>query len=375
MRVAMNEPGSPTRSILVIRLGAVGDVVRTLPAVSCLRRSFPSARIAWAVEEPSSGILEGHPDIDEILVLRRKVLVAALNLRGISGAITHLRAYTAALRERRFDWAVDFHGTIKSALLARWSGAPRRFGFGRDHAREHAHILYTDTAPIPRERMSRVTRALRLVAHLGAEISSPRIRLPVREEASASARRFLDAEAPARPRTVICPGTSETQAYKRYPARLFARLADEVAAGTGGSVIIAWGPGEKETAEEVRRSMSRPSILAPPTRLSELAELTRQCDLFVGSDTGPLHIAAAVGVRIVGLYGPTSRTLNAPYTDQPHLMFVGDVDCRPCRNRGCTNRSCLHLIDPVMVARRAVDLLGTSMAGTPGLRGGSGSVP
>ena len=347
-------------SILVVRLGAVGDVIRTLPAVSCLRQSFRAARIGWAVEEPSREILEGHPDIDDVFVLSRRTLKAGLTPAGAGAAATHVRGYLRALRERGFDVAVDFQGTLKSAFIARRSGARRVFGFGQGHAREYAHLLYTDPVALPRGRdgrMSRVARSLRLVAAIGADVSEPRATLPVREEAAAGARRFLDEAAPRRPRVLIFPGTSDAQAFKRYPAPLFARLADGIATETGGSIIIGWGPGEETIAADLLAAMKRPGVLAPPTRLLDLAEILRQCDLFVGSDTGPMHLAAAAGVPIIALYGPTDPEVNAPYTEAAHLSFVGDVTCRPCRNRGCLNRSCLRLIDPEMVARRAAELL------------------
>jgi ADP-heptose:LPS heptosyltransferase len=280
-------------------------------------------------------------------------------LRDPAGALEHLRSYVASLRERRFDWAVDLHGTLKSALLARASRARRVLGFGPGHTREHAHLLYTDPVPLPPRKMSRVERALAVAEALGADRASPRRTLPVRERAAASVRPFLEEDASKRPRVLVYPGTSEAQAYKRYPADLLARAADRIAGETGGSVIVGWGPGEEEIAGDLLRSMSRRALLAPPTRLDELAELLRGCDLFVGSDTGPLHLAAAVGTPLVALYGPTDATVNAPYTDGPQASITGDVACRPCRNRGCLNRSCLRTIDPEEVARRATEILGS----------------
>src|SRR5262249_4260285 len=162
----------------------------------------------------------------------------------------------------------------------------------------------------------------------------PRRSIPVREEAAAFASSFLEARAPARPRVLISPGTSEAQAYKRYPADLFARIADGIASATSASIILAWGPRAKPIAQEVGRKMSRPHVLAPPTRLTELAEILRGCDLFVGSDTGPLHLAAAVGVKTIAIYGPTDPRVNAAW-GADGLSFVGDVACRPCRRRGC----------------------------------------
>jgi len=344
---------APPDALLVIRLGAIGDVIRTLPAVSCLKRSFSGTRISWAVEEPSREILEGHPDVDEVLVLKRKLF------RGfaIGAALRHLREFRAGLRDRRFGWVVDLHGTLKSALIARAAGAERIFGFGPGHAREKAHFLYTDPIPLPRRRMSRVDRALAVASALGADTGSPRRILPIHPGAARAMAAFLDSEAPARPLVFVYPGTSASQAFKRYPAARLAEICAELSASTGGTILVGWGPGEREIAEEVvARSRGR-CVLAPPTRLRELGELIRASDLFIGSDTGPLHLAAATGVPVVALYGPTDPEINAPYTDRPHAAFKADVSCSPCRNKGCRNRACLELIDTSAVARRAAELL------------------
>jgi lipopolysaccharide heptosyltransferase I len=355
-------------AILIVRLGAVGDVIRTLPAVSALRKTWPDARISWAVEEPSAPLLEGDPDIDEVLILRRKILGGIARLRGVAPALAHLRGFRATLRARRFDWAIDFQGTIKSALLARASGAARTIGLGSGHAREHSSLLYSDPVRLPGGRagkMSRTARALALVESLGADVSSPRRTLPVREPAAATARTILERGASRRPWILLFPGTSSAQAFKRYPADLFAHVGDLVAAGSSGTVILGWGPGEESIVEEVRRRMSRAPIVLPRTSLPELAEILRACDLFIGSDTGPLHLAAAVGTRTVAIYGPTDATINAAESRSPGVAIAGDVVCRPCRWRGCLNRSCLRLIDPAVVAERALDLLNHDSAATP----------
>ena len=167
------------------------------------------------MEEPSRVLLEGHPDLDEVLVLRRRLLSAALRLRDPAAAWNHLRSYAASLRERRFDWAVDLHGTLKSALIATISRARRTFGFGPGHSREWAHLLYSDAVALPRGRISRVERALAVAEALGADRSSPRRTLPVRQSAAGAIRGFLADQAPGRPRVFIHPGTSEAQASLR----------------------------------------------------------------------------------------------------------------------------------------------------------------
>ncbi|MBI3447330.1 MAG: glycosyltransferase family 9 protein [Acidobacteria bacterium] len=353
------EPLASPRSILVIRLGAVGDVIRTLPAVSCLRRTWPGARLLWAVEEPSAPLLEGHPDIDATLVLRRVLLKSPLRPGNAGRLVEHLRGFRTAMREAALDATIDFQGTLKSAFIARLSGAARTFGLGAGHARERSHLLYTDRIDLPRGRegkLSRVTRALAMARAIGADTSAPRKILPPREGPAGVARRFLDAEAPERPRVVISPGTSEAQAYKRYPAALFARVSDALVE-SGVTVVFVWGPGEETIVGQIVRLAKRRSVVAPRTRLVELAEIMRSCDLFIGSDTGPLHLAAAVGLRTLALYGPTDPVVNAAYTDRPGLSMVGDVACSPCRRRGCQNRSCLRLIDPDLVAESARRIL------------------
>lgn len=350
-------PASPPGSLLVIRLGAVGDVIRTLPAVSCLRQSFPKARIGWAVEDPSREILVGHPDVDQVHVLPRRLLRKGALPARLLRAPAIFRTYGSEIRGLSFEWVVDLHGTFKSGLIARMSGAPRRFGFGPGHAREHASLFYTDHFPLPRRRMSRVSRALAAVEALGANIASPRRRLPERPEAARWAASFLAGNAPERPRVLISPGTSEAQAFKRYPAALFARLADMLMDRTGGSVILAWGPGEESIVGDVRSSMRQEAVPTPPTTLLELAEIARRCDLFIGSDTGPTHLAAAAGLPVIALFGPTDITTNAPFGDRPSLCLEGDTICRPCRNRGCLSRACLWRIDPGHVAEEASRLL------------------
>src|SRR5262245_14087948 len=134
----------------MIRLSAVGDVVRTLPALTCLRRAFPSAHIAWAVEEPSREILEDQPDLDETLVFpRRKLSRVVLHPSEAGAAKAALSEFMGSLKDAKFDLAIDFQATMKSAMMARLSGAPRRVGFARGHGREMSHLLYTEPVSLP----------------------------------------------------------------------------------------------------------------------------------------------------------------------------------------------------------------------------------
>src|SRR5262245_46622552 len=157
--------------ILLIRLSAIGDVVRTLPALTCLRRAYPEARIDWAVEEPSRAMVLDQPHLDQALVFPRARLARVLlHPDEIPQARAALSRFLSDLKEARYDLVIDFQGTLKSALLARATRAPRIVGLGPGHAREMSHIFYTDKVALPRRAMSRVDRALALVSHLGVDI-------------------------------------------------------------------------------------------------------------------------------------------------------------------------------------------------------------
>ena len=356
--------------ILLIRLSAIGDVVRTLPAFTCLRRGLPDARIEWAVEEASTGVLRDQPGLDRVLVFPRRQLARTLFAPDeLPAAGRALAAFLHDLRESRYDLVIDFQGTFKTGLLSRLTQAPRRVGLGRGHAREMSNIFYTETARLPRKRMNRVDRSLALVAHLGVSIDDPVSDIPERADDAAYVESFLaglSARAAAGPPAVIFPGTSRAQAYKRYPAAHFARAADRIAERSGAPVVVAWGPGEEELAEDVISSMRTPASLAPALTLGQLTSLIRRCRVFVSSDTGPMHIAWTVGAPVVAVLGPTDPVLNHPGGTLGEVAYK-KIWCSPCRNRGCSSRSCLEELPPETVAEAALTVIRRAETARPHL--------
>ena len=346
--------------ILLIRLSAIGDVVRTLPAFTCLRRGMPDARIEWAVEEASTEVLRGQPGLDRIVVFPRRQLARTLFAPDeLPAAGKALAGFVRELRAARYDLVIDFQGTFKTGLLSRLTQAPRRVGLGRGHAREMSNIFYTETASLPRRRMNRVDRALALVAHLGVSVENATSDLPERPDDAAYVEAFLaglSGRAAAGPPAVIFPGTSRAQAYKRYPATHFARAADRIAQQSGAPIVVAWGPGEEELAGDVISSMHSPASLAPALTLGQLTALIRRCRVFVSSDTGPMHIAWTVGAPVVAVLGPTDPVLNAPGGTLGEVAYR-KVWCSPCRNRGCSSRTCLEDLPPEMVADKAITVI------------------
>ena len=352
--------------ILMIRLTAIGDVVRTLPALSCLRRAYPKAHIAWVVEESSRDILLEQPDLDEtILFPRGRLSRVLLHPEELGAARAALGAFGRTLKDARFDLVIDFQGTLKSGLMTRLTGAPRRVGLGRGSAREMAHIFYNETVDLPSGAISRVDRALALVAHLGVPTDGASSAIPERADDAAYVETFLAGLTgatregrPAHP-AVIFPGTSRTQAYKRYPPSHFARAADLLAERTGSPIVVAWGPGEEEMASDVVASMRTPATIAPPMTLGQLTALIRRSRVFLAGDTGPMHIAWTVGTPVVAIYGPTDPVVNRPGGRHSAVAYQ-KVFCSPCRNRGCIARTCLENLPPERVADCAGSVIETA---------------
>jgi len=345
-----------------VRLGAVGDVVRTLPAVSSLRAGYPGAQIAWLVEPRAASAVQGQPWIDEVIVFPRPALVASLRGFVWGAAWREFMAFARRLRSRRFELVVDFHSLARSALLARLSGAPRRVGYARPFGRELSYWLATDRARLAPSRISRFERNAALVRYLGVEAApSP---TPMCVDPAARAR--VEAELAAGPRPIaIHPGTSDATPHKRWSVEGFAQLARVLAKERGIPSVVTWGPArdDRRAAEAVVAAARGAARLAPPTpELGDLAALLAACRLYVGGDTGPMHAASLVGTPVVQLLGPTDPIENAPWPETP---------CRTVRARS-EARAAGMAIEPEAVLAAARKLLDAGQADEPGRAAGGG---
>ena len=350
------------QKILVIRLSAIGDVIRTLPAVKALKEHNRSSHIAWVVEEPSRTLLESQPEIDEVIVVPRKRWTEGITspLR-IGRTLADVVRFVRALRKRRFDTTFDFHGLLKSGLLSYLSGAPTRVGFDRRWSKEWNFLFSNVRANLPEDqikKMNRFDQNLGLLRGIGLDVKDVKIGLSVppgdREVIEAF---FRNVATPLkRPLIAIHPGTSQKTRYKRWLLDRYARLADRFVRELGATVLFTWGPGELDWVKAVQKEMREPSLLGPPTEsITQLAEIFRRCDLYVGGDTGPMHVASMMGVPVVAIFGPTYPTVNAPFGR--HRMVREDVGCNPCRNRACEELTCLKAVTVDAVFQATQDLL------------------
>ena len=313
-------------AVAVIRLGAMGDILRTIPPVRLIRRGLPRAKLVWILEEQWNILIEGHPDLDQVISVPRrefeKLLRGPAGWPRLPGAIHRLRKH---LQEPAFDLAIDFHGNLRSGLVCRLTGAPVRLGYGGHQQKEGNHWLTTDQVASGERRTPRMERNLELVRHLGIEDRPlPDGGLPLiargAEEAAVVLRQCgIDTGG----YVIVSPGASRAQAYKKPPAALLG-AACGAAVETGLSCLIVHGPGEEEDARRTVDTIGAGAILAPPTSLATLAALLRKASLFIGGDSGPLHMACAVGCPVLGVYGPTDPVVNQPWGVPYRAVFPPD---------------------------------------------------
>lgn len=280
--------------ILIVRLGSLGDLVHTLPAAAAIRRAHPDAELDWIVDAPHRQLLELVPILTTIITLEGRD----------AGAWRRARA---RLRSRAYDVALDFQGLVKSAALARLSGARRVIGFDRAALRERwAGLFYTERAHVG-ERGHVIDKNMRLAASVGAADDSREF--PVAQVDASRIGEFVAGD--PRPFAIINPGAAWPN--KRWPPDRFGAVAQHLLDRHELPSIVLWGPGEQPLAAQVVSASNGAARLAPPTDLHGLIALARRARLVISGDTGPLHLACAVGVPAVALFGPTNPDRNGPW--------------------------------------------------------------
>ncbi len=339
------------KRLLIIRLSAIGDVVRTMPAVKGLRERYPDAYIAWLVEEKSSDILVDCPYLDRVILFPRTQLVGKIGSRTRS-----LKEFVRELRRERFDTVLDFHGIFKSGMLALLSGAKERIGFHRRYTKEFNFLFINRAVVPPGERINRFERNLSLVKSLDAAPSSLDVEIVVPDDVKRRVGEILEPFDRDKPLVAIHPTTSRP--FKLWDSGNYAKVADKLMTDGVAQVLITCGPGERDAAEQVvARMQSPPPPLVETGSLREYAWLVKEAALYFGGDTGPMHIASAMGTPVVAMFGPTDPVVNAPYR-QPYRVLYKNLPCSPCKERRCSrNLECMTGITPEEAYDAVLDML------------------
>jgi len=300
--------------IAIVKLSALGDVVHALPVARALRRHFPDAALTWIVEAREQALLQGPPDLDRVIAVDtrrwRRLIWRPAGARQVWGKLGRLRA---RVRGGRFDVALDLQGLAKSGLLTAFTRAPIRVGFARSHSRELNWLFTNHHVTPPASAAHVVEQYLSLLAALGVPAAAPEFHLPAQRAAEARMGDFLAEQGIKSGDRVVALNPGAGRADKRWPVAHFRALAERLGPEADARVLLLWGPGEAHLARQIGEGLVARPVLAPPTDIAELTALLRRCALVVAGDTGPVHMAAAVGTPALGLFGPTRAQRNGPY--------------------------------------------------------------
>lgn len=319
-------PGRPR--LLLVKLSALGDVIHALPTLEALRLVFPGAEITWLVEAAYAPLLAGHPALDRVWLAPR----VRLGQQGCRRDLAAFLRLAGRLRRESFDLVIDLQGLLKSAVWTALARSHRKIGYHR--TRELSWLPLVERLPAFDPEAHAVARYLNVAQYLGAPLSPPRFRL----EHLALEPGNLPAEMAGRDLVILHPGTR--WATKLWPAASWAALADWLGAQGMGVALTGSAADRALTAEIAARAGGSLLDLAGESTLPELAGLFQRARLAVTVDTGPMHLAAALGTRVAALFGPTAPGRTGPF-GAGHEILRLDLPCSPCFQRRCDAPRCL----------------------------------
>lgn len=348
---------TPPGRVLIIKPSAIGDVVHALPVLNILRTRWPQSHIAWLVTPTCAGLLEGHPQLDEVIPFERKRFGQGWrDPKAAAGLVVFQRE----LRQRKFDLVIDLQGLFRSGWLSWKTGAPVRVGFA--NAREFGWMFYTHRVRVGTPEQHATERYLAVLEALGLPRGPVEYVFPTSGVDRDHVEQFVPR---GRRYAVLIPGTN--WATKRWPTEHFAGLIRPLYERHGLTTVLAGSPNEVELCERVYKEAvqgNRDVRALPPvvnmagkTTLRQMVALLRGADLVVANDSGPMHIAAALGRPLVTMYGPTNPIRTGPFGREETVVRL-DIPCSPCYSRTCTHQSCLKLMGPGTVLTVAGQQIG-----------------
>ena len=321
----------------------MGDIVHAMPTCEAIRRAYPKARLTWLVKREWAGLVERIEGVDRVWP--------------VDSTLTGWLSQVSLLRAEHFDLVIDLQGLLRSAAIGWLSGSPLRVGF--TNGREGSPWFYSKLVPVPSLEMHAVDRYLLVAKAVGAvAFGTPEFCFRIPQSDHDEVDRLLSRSGVAPGTSWVAMNVSARWPTKRWPAESFAEVADRLQQEGYGLVVLIGGPGDRVEVAAVKGQMKTPAIdLTGATTVGLLPALLSKASLLITNDSGPMHIAAAVGAPIVALFGPTSALLTGPY-GAGHSVLTGNVSCRPCFSRTCRNAlplECLRTVSPeqVLAAARA----------------------
>ena len=349
-------------NILIVKTSAIGDVVHTLPALWSLRIHYPDAHITWLVEEAAADLLIGHPALNRVVVARRKAWLGDLGAGRLFRAVRGFVQFVRTLRATRYDLVIDFQGLIKSAVWVFLANGVRKVGFGRgmEHG-EHSYLVLNERVPAVDMNQHAIDRSLLLLGGIGIPTAGIRYELPSSSTDESEAASLLRALGINKQDRLVAINPMARWPTKLWEPTSFAILADRLER-EGIRVVFTGGPEDRSWIDDIGRLMTgQIRRLDGKTSLKTLAAIYRRTQVLITTDSGPMHLAAAVGTSVVALFGPTAPWRTGPY-GQNHAVLRAGIHCSPCFKKECLTteyekQACMKRISVEEVERAVMENL------------------
>ena len=332
-------------NILIVKLSAIGDVIHTLPALNAIRKAYPEARITWLVEEAAYDLVKDHPALDRVLVSKRKRWLKKLQSPLFLKAIKEMYGFIKELRDTRYDIILDFQALLKSGILIALSRGKRKIGFGRglEHM-EYSYLFLNERFPAVSMEHHALARGLMLLNALGIPTPEVEYKLAVSDHDRQKVDDLLQEYGLVNPGRFVILNPVAKWESKLWSNRRFAQLADRIIAQYDAGVVFTGSFEDRPAIHQITAGMKTPAVnLAGETTLKMLAALYTKADVVVSTDTGPMHLAVAVGTPVVALFGPTAPWRTGPY-GSGNQVVTASLECAPCFKRHCPTCDCMALI-------------------------------
>ena len=334
------------QKILIVKISALGDILHALPVLKALKQSHPDVFTGWLVARAYKEILEGNPYLDKIFVFERE------RWRGMKNCLFRQNEIWQLLKEIRsegFDTCLDLQGLFRSGFFTFLSGASRRLGFG--NAREFSTLAYNERVDVPISIIHAVDRNAYLAERIVQQPVPRDFPVFLSEQDKQKANFWLQ----GKPCIIMAPGTRWPS--KRWPTNYFGKLIDDLLIAYNATIALVGAKGDAGLGEQILSSTRFPEKvvnLIGKTSIKELCAVMSKADLVISNDSGPMHIAAAMGAKVLALFGPTDTQKTSPY-GKNHIVLQHEYGCNPCRNRVCSKQpTCMEHLLPEEVKKHIV---------------------
>jgi heptosyltransferase-1 len=332
--------------VCLIKPSSLGDVVHAFPVLAALRSLWPDAHLAWVVNRGLRGLLDGHPDLDEVIPFDRSAMKAT------PGGVGSIARFLLDLRRKRFNLAIDLQGLLRSGIMSGATGAPIRVGLAG--SREGSRHFYTHRVDSPGLEAHAVDRLLAVAGAFGADVSTPVFRVAIGPDEA----RWAEEALRDLPRPIVAVNVGARWLTKRWPPEQFAKVARRAVVDRGAGLVLVGSPEDRPLVDGLKSELGsiKALDLCGLTTLPRLAAIASRVDVFLSNDTGPLHLAAATGSRVLGVYTCTSPARTGPYG--PNARSIAScVWCAPSFVKTCPRLECMTELTPERVWRALDGLL------------------